>query len=54
MKIFNVLFNIEIILVGNKSDLAEYSSLESVLPIMNQYNEIETCVEVNLLDSSKT
>lgn len=47
MNIFDILFNIVFILVGNKSDLTEYSSLEVVLPIMNQYNEIETCVEVN-------
>jgi Ras family protein T1 len=32
-------------LVGNKADLVEYSSLEVVLPIMNQYCEVETCVE---------
>lgn len=35
-----------LILVGNKSDLVEYSSMETILPIMNQYTEIETCVEV--------
>ncbi|XP_074199156.1 mitochondrial Rho GTPase 1 isoform X3 [Camelus bactrianus] len=34
-----------LILVGNKSDLVEYSSMETILPIMNQYTEIETCVE---------
>ncbi|XP_065419614.1 mitochondrial Rho GTPase 1 isoform X3 [Chrysemys picta bellii] len=34
-----------LILVGNKSDLVEYSSMETILPIMNQYIEIETCVE---------
>lgn len=34
-----------VILVGNKVDLLEYSSLDIVLPIMNQYSEIETCVE---------
>ncbi|NXD92785.1 MIRO1 GTPase, partial [Chaetorhynchus papuensis] len=32
-------------LIGNKSDLVEYSSMETILPIMNQYTEIETCVE---------
>ncbi|OTF79727.1 mitochondrial Rho GTPase 1-like protein [Euroglyphus maynei] len=37
--------NIPIILVGNKSDLVEYSSIETVLPLMNQYKEIEICVE---------
>ncbi|KAG9468586.1 hypothetical protein GDO78_022420 [Eleutherodactylus coqui] len=36
---------IPLILVGNKSDLLDYSSMETVLPIMNQYSEIETCVE---------
>ncbi|XP_067164263.1 mitochondrial Rho GTPase 1 isoform X2 [Apteryx mantelli] len=35
-----------LILVGNKSDLVEYSSMETILPIMNQYTEIETCVEM--------
>ncbi|KAG7459778.1 hypothetical protein MATL_G00214280 [Megalops atlanticus] len=34
-----------IILVGNKSDLRSGSSMESILPIMNQFSEIETCVE---------
>ncbi|XP_051490557.1 mitochondrial Rho GTPase 1 isoform X3 [Apus apus] len=34
-----------LILVGNKSDLVEDSSMETILPIMNQYTEIETCVE---------
>uniref|UniRef100_A0A672KTR0 Mitochondrial Rho GTPase 1-A-like n=1 Tax=Sinocyclocheilus grahami TaxID=75366 RepID=A0A672KTR0_SINGR len=34
-----------LILVGNKSDLVEHSSMETILPIMNQYSEIETCVE---------
>lgn len=37
--------NIPIILVGNKSDLRSGSSMESILPIMNQFSEIETCVE---------
>uniref|UniRef100_A0A6I8RAJ0 Mitochondrial Rho GTPase n=1 Tax=Xenopus tropicalis TaxID=8364 RepID=A0A6I8RAJ0_XENTR len=36
---------VPLILVGNKSDLLDYSSLETILPIMNQYSEIETCVE---------
>ncbi|XP_010900463.1 mitochondrial Rho GTPase 1-A isoform X1 [Esox lucius] len=36
---------VPIILVGNKSDLVEHSSMETILPIMNQYTEIETCVE---------
>ncbi|XP_061563742.1 mitochondrial Rho GTPase 2 [Cololabis saira] len=34
-----------IILVGNKSDLRSGSSMETILPIMNQFSEIETCVE---------
>ncbi|PIK57707.1 putative mitochondrial Rho GTPase 1-A isoform X1 [Apostichopus japonicus] len=34
-----------IILVGNKSDQADANSLETVVPIMNDYAEIETCVE---------
>ncbi|XP_066560315.1 mitochondrial Rho GTPase 1-A isoform X1 [Amia ocellicauda] len=36
---------VPLILVGNKSDLVEHSSMETILPIMNQYTEIETCVE---------
>ncbi|PIO13756.1 hypothetical protein AB205_0079380 [Aquarana catesbeiana] len=38
-------FRLPIILVGNKSDLQCGSSMESILPIMNQFSEIETCVE---------
>ena len=35
-----------IILVGNKSDTEEISELnESVLAIMNDFNEVETCIE---------
>ena len=41
--------SIPIILVGNKSDLVEYSSIDTVLPLMNQYKEIEICVEVCFL-----
>lgn len=37
---------VPLILVGNKSDLVDHSSMETILPIMNQYSEIETCVEV--------
>lgn len=37
--------NTPVILVGNKVDLVDYSTMESVLPIMNDYEEIETCVE---------
>ncbi|KAK1164996.1 mitochondrial Rho GTPase 2-like [Acipenser oxyrinchus oxyrinchus] len=36
---------VPVILVGNKSDLQSGSSMESILPIMNQFSEIETCVE---------
>uniref|UniRef100_A0A7N6A596 Mitochondrial Rho GTPase n=1 Tax=Anabas testudineus TaxID=64144 RepID=A0A7N6A596_ANATE len=36
---------VPLILVGNKSDLVEHSSMETILPIMNQNSEIETCVE---------
>ena len=34
-----------LLLVGNKVDLVEYSTMDMVLPIMNDYEEIETCVE---------
>lgn len=34
-----------VILVGNKSDLVEESRMDDVLPIMNDYPEIETCIE---------
>ena len=37
---------IPVVLVGNKSDLLEQGNMEAVLPIMNHYTEIETCVEV--------
>ena len=36
-----------VIIVGNKSDQADANSLETVVPIMNDYAEIETCVEVS-------
>uniref|UniRef100_A0A4W5K0Z2 Mitochondrial Rho GTPase n=1 Tax=Hucho hucho TaxID=62062 RepID=A0A4W5K0Z2_9TELE len=39
------LVNVPIILVGNKSDLRSGSSMETILPIMNQFSEIESCVE---------
>lgn len=48
-KMFLISFSchrVPLILVGNKSDLVEHSSMETILPIMNQYSEIETCVEV--------
>lgn len=34
-----------VILVGNKSDVLESSSMDVVMPIMNRFAEIETCVE---------
>jgi len=34
-----------IVLVGNKIDLIEYSTMDSVLAIMEDYPEIESCVE---------
>jgi len=34
-----------VVLVGNKTDLVDYSSLDVILTIMNSYPEIETCVE---------
>lgn len=34
-----------VVLVGNKSDLLETSNMETILPIMNEYAEVETCVE---------
>ncbi len=34
-----------IILVGNKVDTIDYSTIEMVLPIMNEFEEVETCVE---------
>uniref|UniRef100_A0A665VAT9 Mitochondrial Rho GTPase n=1 Tax=Echeneis naucrates TaxID=173247 RepID=A0A665VAT9_ECHNA len=40
-----IILQVPLILVGNKSDLVEHSSMETILPIMNQYQDIETCVE---------
>lgn len=34
-----------VILVGNKSDLLDVSGMEAILPIMNDFEEVETCVE---------
>lgn len=45
---------IPIILVGNKSDLRSGSSMETILPIMNQFSEIETCVEVRTTDHTNS
>ena len=33
------------ILVGNKVDQVDYTTMDAVMPIMNDYEEIETCVE---------
>ena len=41
-----VMSEIPIVLVGNKSDLLDQGNMEAVLPIMNHYTEIETCIEV--------
>lgn len=49
--LFICCFRVPIILVGNKSDLRCGSSMETILPIMNQFSEIETCVEVPLFVS---
>lgn len=46
--VFICYIRVPIILVGNKSDLRCGSSMETILPIMNQFSEIETCVEVRL------
>ncbi|KAL5018123.1 hypothetical protein ScPMuIL_003845 [Solemya velum] len=34
-----------VILVGNKTDLLDFSTMESMMPIMNDFAEVETCVE---------
>jgi len=34
-----------VILVGNKVDLVDYSTMEAVVPIMAEFEEVETCVE---------
>jgi len=34
-----------VILVGNKVDMIDYSTMEAVMPIMSDFEEIETCVE---------
>lgn len=46
LKMLPLCSRVPLILVGNKSDLVEHSSMETILPIMNQHSEIETCVEV--------
>ncbi|KAK2714554.1 hypothetical protein QYM36_008944 [Artemia franciscana] len=34
-----------VILVGNKCDIVDYSTFDAVMPIMNEYQEVETCIE---------
>ncbi|KAK3717334.1 hypothetical protein QZH41_011563 [Actinostola sp. cb2023] len=34
-----------VVIVGNKSDLSDTSTMDVVLPIMNDYTEVETCIE---------
>lgn len=34
-----------IVLVGNKEDLVDFSTIDSVLTIMEDYPEVESCVE---------
>lgn len=34
-----------VVLVGNKIDLVDYSTIDHVLTIMEEYNEVESCVE---------
>nr|XP_002736480.1 PREDICTED: mitochondrial Rho GTPase 1-A isoform X1 [Saccoglossus kowalevskii] len=36
---------IPVILVGNKCDIMDATSMESIIPIMNEFAEVETCVE---------
>lgn len=36
---------VPVILVGNKCDLIDFSSMEAMLPILNDFAEVETCVE---------
>lgn len=34
-----------VILVGNKADLLDFSTIETMMPILNDFAEVETCVE---------
>ena len=34
-----------VVLVGNKIDLVDYSTIDHVLTIMEEFNEVESCVE---------
>lgn len=36
---------VPVILVGNKSDLLDFSTMETMMPILNDFAEVETCVE---------
>ncbi|XP_014870270.1 mitochondrial Rho GTPase 1-A-like [Poecilia latipinna] len=36
---------VPLILVGNKLDLVEHSSMETIRPIMNRYQDIKICIE---------
>lgn len=36
---------VPVILVGNKIDLVDYSTMEFVVPLMSEFAEIETCIE---------
>ncbi|KAK3585182.1 hypothetical protein CHS0354_001817 [Potamilus streckersoni] len=36
---------VPVILVGNKTDLLDFSTMETMMPIMNDFAEVETCVE---------
>ncbi|XP_021951301.1 mitochondrial Rho GTPase 1 isoform X2 [Folsomia candida] len=36
---------VPVILVGNKIDLVDYTTMEMVVPLMNEFAEIETCIE---------
>lgn len=35
-----------VVLVGNKIDVIDYSTIEDVYPIMKEFTEIESCIEV--------
>lgn len=36
-----------VVLVGNKIDVIDYSTIEEVYPIMKEFSEIESCIEVS-------
>lgn len=37
-----------VVLVGNKIDLIDYSTIDAVYPIMKEFSEIESCIEVGV------